>query len=168
MAGLARTWAVNVERRERSFCSYVRHRNDGDRKVVALRMTHQHFDITAAEATLRANIAHATAEGKKLVDAGQAPASFIAAQREFDEARLQFVLAGLRLENAGADRNEVFSAAGQALGQMWGNILSASLGARERATINGWIQIALSQMIGKDAATKTVMSAIKPMESGRA
>lgn len=131
-------------------------------------MTHSHFDITAAEATLRANIAHATAEGQKLVDAGQAPASFIAAQREFDEARLQFVLAGLRLENSGADRNEIFSAAGQALGQMWGNTLSASLGARERAIINGWIQVALQAAIGKDAATKTIENVIKPMESGRA
>lgn len=131
-------------------------------------MTHQHYDIAAAEAEIRLNIRQAQAEGQKMVDAGQADATFIAAQREFDEARIQFVLAGMRLENMGIDRNEMLSAAGQAIGQTWANALSAALGARERGIVNGWIQIALQTAIGKDAATKTIENVVRPMQSGEA
>lgn len=129
-------------------------------------MTHVHYDLEKAESDIRANIA--MAEGQKMVDTGQADATFIRAQREFDEARIQFVLAGMRLENAGIGRNEMLSAAGQAIGQIWGNALGAALGARERAIVNGWIQIALGTAIGKDAATKTIENVVKPLASGQA
>lgn len=131
-------------------------------------MTHAHYDLEAAEADIRANVASAKIEGQKMVDSGQADATFIAAQREFDEARIQFVLAGLRLENMGIDRNETLSAAGQAIGQIWANALAAAVGARERSIVNGWLQIALQTAIGKDAATKTIENVVKPLASGQA
>ncbi len=131
-------------------------------------MTHVHYDLTAAEADIRASIEAAKAEGQKMVDVGQADRTFIQAQREFDEARIQFVLAGMRSENAGISREEMLSAAGQTIGQMWANALQAALGARERAVLNGWVQIALQGAIGAQAAGKTINTVIEPLQSGNA
>lgn len=127
-----------------------------------------HYDIAAAEAAMRHDIAMAAEHGEQLVAEGVTDASFLRAQRYFDEARIQFVLACLAAENAGVDRNELLSAAGFSIGSVWGSVLRTGIGARERAIINGWVQQALALSIGMPAAQKTVESTFKPMEGSRA
>jgi hypothetical protein len=127
-----------------------------------------HFDLSAAEATMRANVASAAAESQAMVDAGKADPQFLAAQREFDEARIQFTLACMRAENAGVGRNEILSAAGFTLGTLWGSVLRGCVGARERAMVNGWVQMAMRQIIGQAPADKTIEAVFSPMPGSRA
>lgn len=131
-------------------------------------MTHRHYDLTAIEAQLREQAAEANEVGKQMVDLGEASATLLQAQREFDEARIQFVLAGMRCENAGLDRKDQLAGAGFAIGQVWGNVLSGCVGAHDRAVVNGWLQQALASTIGIAATAKTIDTVLKPMEAGHA
>lgn len=117
---------------------------------------------------MRADIAEVTAHGKRLIENGEGDAQFIAAQREFDEARLQFLLAAMRAENAGIGRNELLSGAGYTLGQVWASMLQSCVGVRERSVLNGWIHQALAQTIGAEATKKTLESVFKSEEVGHA
>lgn len=127
-----------------------------------------HFDIAAAESKMRADTAQATIEGQKLIDDGKADPALLRAQREFDEARIQFVLAGMRCDNAGVDRKDQLAAAGFTIGTIWVNALGATISAHERAVLNGWLSQALAQGIGTQEAQKTVKSVFAPMEAGHA
>ena len=116
-------------------------------------------DIEAAERQMRADIAAASAEGMRLVSEEGGDAQFIRAQRQFDEARVQFVLACLRAENAGIGRNELMSGGFTTLWAPSGaNLLLACVGERERAIVNGWTQQALQHTVGQAKAAKTLMS----------
>lgn len=129
---------------------------------------HVHFDIAAVEATIRASIAEATAAGQLMVDRGEVDPGLFASQSMFDEARVQFTIAMMKCENAGLDRNEMLSAAGFALGSMWSNALLSTIGSRERAVINGWLQQALANAIGDQDAFKTLDAVLRPVQGSRA
>lgn len=118
------------------------------------------YNLAAAEATMRANIALAMVERRAMAADHPEEIAFLNAQSEFDEARIQFTLAGMRAENAGLGRNETLSAAGYAIGSMWASGLQFAVGARERAVLNGWLQQALVAYMGQQAATKTVDSVL--------
>lgn len=128
----------------------------------------EHYDLDAAEKYMRANVATANEERSELVRMGQADSQFIAAQRCFDEARVQTVLGMLRAANMGLDRNAILAAAGYATGSTWASVLEGCIGARERGLVNGWVQNALTQAIGEQAAGKTMRSVIEPMVAGHA
>jgi len=128
---------------------------------------HIHWDIPSIEAKMRADLATIKAMGDQAVKDGSDP-QFIAAQREFDEARLQYALACMKAENRGIGRNELLSGAGYTLGTIWASMLSSCVGARERAVFNGWVQHGLMQGIGVSAAKKTMESVFKPQEAGHA
>lgn len=121
------------------------------------------IDLEAAEKQMRADIALATSEGMRLIQEEGADADFIRSQRQFDEARIQFTLACMKCDNLGIGRNELLSGAGHALGTMWGNLLMACVGERERAVANGWVQNGLQGSIGQQIAAKSVMS-VFPVE----
>lgn len=129
---------------------------------------HVHFDLAAAEATMRANIAQTVIGRHAMAEKNPADATFLAAQAEFDEARVQFALACMRSENAGLGRNETLSAAGYAIGSMWVNGLQGALGARERSIVNGWVQQAMIGAFGLETTEKTINSVFKPLEAGNA
>ena len=127
-----------------------------------------HFDLAAAEASMRADTAAAAAHGQRMAELGEADGEFLACQREFDEARIQFLLACLRAENAGIDRNLILSSAGHAVGSIWGGALHGAIGARERAVLNGWVRLSLHGALRDGAADKTIETVLRPMESGSA
>lgn len=120
------------------------------------------FDIEAAEKHMRDDASLAAAEGNRIIASGEGDADFLRAQRQFDEARIQFVLACMRAENAGIGRNELLAAGGHAIGLIWGSLLMGCVGVREREIVNGWLQRSLGQMISPGAATKTLMSVFEP------
>lgn len=127
-----------------------------------------HYDIEAAEREIRANIAKTQAERVAAANNGKLPMTEAVALNEFDEARVQFVLAGMRCENAGIDRNDMLACAGYAVGSAWANALHAALGARERHLVNTSVERALVDNIGETAAAKTINSVLRPMEAGNA
>ena len=124
------------------------------------------YDLVAAEALMRRDIALAQEQTDVLAAGGQVDVNFLKAQRAFDEARLQFALAAMKAENAGYGRNEVLAAAGFSLGSTWGSMLRSCVGARERAIFNGWVHQALASNIGDKPAEKTMMSVFQPMAEG--
>lgn len=122
------------------------------------------FDLPAIEASIRASLEAADIQRSDAVRAGAIDLPFAMAMKQFDEARVQFLLAGLKLENEGVQREVALSAAGQAIGSMWGNVLQYALGQRERTILNGWITTALSDHIKPEAAAKAVDAAIVPIK----
>lgn len=114
------------------------------------------FDLIAAEREIRASLEAVNQQRRDQVVLGHIELDFANAMKAFDEARVQMILAGLKLENEGVDRNSVVSAAGQAVGSMWGNALHYALGARERTILNGWVRLGLASQIGDIAAGKTM------------
>lgn len=131
-------------------------------------MPHVHYDLAAAEATMRADVEKTVEAGRRLVQNGTVDPNMLTAQQQFDEPRIQFVLSGMKCENAGIGRKDMLSAAGFAIGSIWAGALSATTSAEERAVLNGWLQQALAQAIGVQPAAKTIESVISPMESGQA
>lgn len=131
-------------------------------------MTHAHFDLAAAEQQIRATIAASAEASDQLVAEGKVDPELAAAQKEFDESRLQFTLALLRAENAGIDRNKMLASAGFALGQIWSSTLMGTVGTSERGVLNGWVYQALAQSLGAEPAMKTMEAVLRPMEAGNA
>ncbi len=129
---------------------------------------HQHYDLADAETKMRASIATALEEADHLIKKGDIDGAFVKAMRYFDEARIQFSLGGMKATNEGVDRNEMLAAAGYTLGSIMGSVLLMTVGARERDIIKGWMQQALAQNIGAQAAAKTMNTILKPMAGGRA
>ena len=121
------------------------------------------IDIAEAEREIRASLEAADLARADAVRAGTLDLAFANAMKEMDEARVQFVLAGMRMENAKVDRNTVLAAVGQAIGSMWGNGLHYALGARERMILNAWVKTGLEGQIGAAAAEKTI-AAVLPTE----
>lgn len=119
------------------------------------------YDLDAAEAQMRADIAQAKAEGMQLVQEG-GDADFLRAQRLFDEARIQFTLSLLRCENAGIDRNRLLAGGAHSIGSMWASLLLGAVGERERGLVNGWVQQSLMQHLGESAGAETISSMFKP------
>lgn len=129
---------------------------------------HVHWNLEQAEAQMRADLVAITEAGEKMIADGKMEREFFMAQREFDEARLQYAIACMRAENKGIGRNETLSGAGYTLGTIWASMLQSCVGARERAVLNGWIQQALITAIGPGPAKKTIETVLRPMEAGHA
>lgn len=85
----------------------------------------RHFDLAGMEKAFREGVARQHAEGDAAVRAGIADEQFIHAQRCFDEARVQFALAGAKAVNTTNSDGKVAAAAGAALGMMLGSLLSS-------------------------------------------
>ena len=120
------------------------------------------YDIEQAEREIRANLTAVNNARDGAALEGLLSPGEVKAAKEFDEARVQFVLAGMRLVNANADRNEMLAQAGYALGSMWANSLSAALGARERAIVNAQVQRSLTDHLGAGTAAKIIATVFKP------
>lgn len=116
------------------------------------------YDLQAVEERMRKDIALAGAAGIEMIQGNQTEAEFLRAQRMFDEARIQFLLACMRAENEGIDRNMILSAAGHAIGSIWTSALSGCVGERERAVVNGWARKSFAQVLGLDPNDKVLMS----------
>lgn len=127
-----------------------------------------HFDLAAAEANIRSAIAASIVQADMLIAEGKVDRNLVLIQREFDECRLQFVLAQLRAANAGYDRDRILSASGYSLGMLWTSGLEGCVGARERGMFNSWLQRGLADGIGAQAAAKTMGTVLTPMEAGHA
>lgn len=118
------------------------------------------YDLTGAEREIRASLEATNKARSDMVIAGTLDLALANALKEFDEARVQFTLAGMRLDNEGVDRHNNLAAAGFSLGSAWGNALHFALGARERMILNSWVQQGLISQIGPDAAAKTIAAVI--------
>lgn len=115
------------------------------------------FDIEAAEKQMRRDFTAAQAAGIEMVQNGADP-EFLRAQRMFDEARIQFVLACMKCDNGGIDRNATLSSAGHAVGAIWSGLLMACVGERERSMVNGWVRQSFATALHLDPNDKTLMS----------
>jgi hypothetical protein len=120
------------------------------------------YDLTQAEREIRASLEAADLARADAVRANQLDIHFANAMKAMDEARVQFVLAGMKMENEKIDRNTVLAAVGQAIGSMWGNGLHYALGARERLILNAWVKTGLEGQIGAPAAEKTIAAVLAP------
>ncbi len=132
---------------------------------------HQHYDLGAAESTMRTQTEDASAQVEAMARKSDiSPEILIAmrAQREFDEARIQFNLAMMRIVNNGGRRVLVLAAAGSAIGQLWADLLKSTTSASERAIINTSVKQPMDDGIGEAAASKTINAVLQPMQSGQA
>lgn len=105
-----------------------------------------HYDLIAAEAQMRADAKAARDVGEAMIEAG-GDRSFLEAQRGFDEARIQFTLSGMRLENQGMGRNETLCANAAAIGLVWASLLMGCVGNRERQMVNMWVQKSITETL---------------------
>lgn len=132
---------------------------------------HAHFDLQAIEATMRSQTEDARSQVEAMArKSGISPEMLIAmrAQREFDEARIQFNLAMMRIVNGGGRRILVLAAAGHTLGQLWADLLASTTSASERAIVNTSVRQPMVDAIGEQAAGKTLAAVLGPMKSGNA
>lgn len=116
------------------------------------------YDLKVAEDQMRRDAALAGAAGIEMVKADQAEADFLRAQRMFDEARIQFLLACMRAENEGIDRNVFLSAAGHTIGAIWTSALSGCVGIRERSVVNGWARKSFASALGLSPNDRLLIS----------
>lgn len=129
-----------------------------------------HFDLTEAEAQMRAQLAESVKASDAMIADGTGDANFIRAQRYYDEARVQFALAYLRSQNEGVDRNEMLAGASLALGTAFATLLGSCVGNRERDMVAHWFDRALSLTIGGETqkGAYSARTAIIPEEGGNA
>lgn len=134
-----------------------------------------HYDLAAAEAQARADMKAQGEIGDAAVKRGQAEPGFIRAQREFDEARLQFFLAPLRASNAACSPEDVLAGAGVALGLMYASIVSSvsDHGGDAEATlqyVDAWAQKTLHDALDARVANRSNITkvTVKPEEGGHA
>lgn len=106
-----------------------------------------HYDIAAAEAAFREQLREIRADGDKHLADGTARASFVAAQREFDEARLAFFISGLRALNAGLPPEDISAAAGVAIGLMLGSTISSTASVEEAVAVSQWVEKAAQDVV---------------------
>lgn len=121
-------------------------------------------DLAQAEAQIRASLEQTDLIRSDAVRSGALDLNLANALKAFDEARVQFVLAGIRLDNEKVERPNILAAAGYSLGSAWANALTFALGANERMILNGWVRQALEEHIGPQAAGKTI-DAVLPRET---
>lgn len=132
---------------------------------------HAHYDLTAAEASMRSQTQDASSQVEAMARKSDInPQILVAmrAQREFDEARIQFNLSMMRIANAGGRRILVLAAAGHTIGQLWADLLQSTTGASERAIINASVKQPMDDTIGADASDKTFKLIVQPMQGGNA
>lgn len=98
------------------------------------------------ERASRASIEATFAIADQAIARGDADPVFIAAQREFTEARVQCALACARADNAGHPHEAVLAAAGSSLGQMIGSLLMG-LSDEEQAFTMEWIEEAMNGVL---------------------
>lgn len=87
-----------------------------------------HHDVEKFEAQCRATMAKISADGAAAVARGDADQSFVTAQDQFVEARVQFATAQLKCTNLGCADDDVVSAAALAMGTMYGSLMAACNG----------------------------------------
>lgn len=132
---------------------------------------HAHFDLPTIEAAMRSQTDDARAQVEAMAQKSDiSPEMLIAmrAQREFDEARIQFNLAMMRIVNGGGRRMLVLAAAGHTLGQLWADLLASTTSASERAIVNTSVKQPMDDAIGENAAGKTLAAVLQPMAGSRA
>lgn len=132
---------------------------------------HAHYDLSAIEATMRSQTEDARSQVEAMARKSDiSPEMLIAmrAQREFDEVRIQFNLAMMRIVNGGGRRILVLAAAGHTLGQLWADLLASTTSASERAIVNTSVRQPMVDAIGEQAAGKTLAAVLGPMKSGNA
>jgi len=127
-----------------------------------------HYDLAQAEAAMRKGIEETVRAGDEAIAEGRAEAAFIAAQRKFDESRIQFVLAGMAAVNDGISRDEMFTAGGMALGLMMGGLMNVCIGNRERNQVDHAFRQAFADCVAQNAASKQTEVKMDPMPAGRA
>ena len=98
-----------------------------------------HFDLTQAEATMRAEIASTRVEGARIAAEHPEQADFISCQRYFDEAKIQFSLAMMKASNHGVERDVYLSAAAVGLAAIYVNLIESCIGSRERNMVSQWV-----------------------------
>jgi hypothetical protein len=133
--------------------------------------THVHYDVEAFEKQCREMIAAQFKLGDEAVAAGDAEPDFIAAQKEFADARISFAVACLKAQNNGVPREVVMVAAGAALGMMHGSLMAGIGNPLLVAEVNGWIARASDdvrerQQTGEGTGIDIVTAS--PMEGGTA
>lgn len=124
-----------------------------------------HYDIEAVERGFRAELASIKEQGEAAIAAGKADAAFINAQRCFDEARVQFVLGGMKATNDGIPRDEMLGAAAMALGLMHAGLIKVCIGNRERAQVQRFYQQSLLDAFEPPGEKQTEVAA-EPMTAG--
>lgn len=128
-----------------------------------------HYDLDQVESTMRAQCDEARATVERMAQQSDlSPEMLIAmrAQREFDEARIQFNLAMMKITNQGGRRVLVLAAAGATLGQIWADLLKSATSASERAVINTSVAQPMNDTLGEQAAGKTLSAIMMPMVEG--
>lgn len=132
---------------------------------------HAHYDLELAEITMRSQTEDARAQVEAMARKSDISPEILQAmrgQREFDEARIHFNLAMMRIVNNGGRRVLVLAAAGSAIGQLWADLLKSTTSASERAIINTSVKQPMDDTIGEDAASKTLNAVLMPMQGGNA
>jgi hypothetical protein len=105
-----------------------------------------YIDIAEFERASRASVEATFAIADEAVASGEADATFIAAQREFTEARIECALACARADNAGHPQKAVLAAAAVSLGQMIGSVL-ISLDNEDREYVLDWIEESMTAVV---------------------
>lgn len=126
-----------------------------------------HFDITAAEAEMRKQVAATKVDGARLAAEQPEAAAFISAQRYFDEARLQFALAMMKASNHGVDRNILLSAAAVGVANIYIGLQESCVGPRERNIVEQWLQQTVAQVVQGQAQASHI-SKFSAEEGGNA
>jgi hypothetical protein len=126
-----------------------------------------YYDLTSIEAGFRAELASIKEQGEAAIAAGRAEPHFINAQRCFDEARVQFVLGGMKATNDGIPRDEMLGAAAMALGLMHAGLLKVCIGNRERDQVKRFYEQSLIDALQAPAPGDSEVQA-NPMQAGHA
>ncbi len=124
-----------------------------------------HYDIATIEAGFRAELASIKEQGDAAIAAGKADPAFINAQRCFDEARMQFVLGGMKATNDGIPRDEMLGAAAMALGLMHAGLIKVCIGNREREQVKRFYSQSLLDAFEPPGQEQTEVAA-EPMTAG--
>lgn len=105
-------------------------------------------DIEAFERKAREMMARMRERGAEAVARGEANEPFYKAQCAFEEARILFSLAPVRLDNDGIPDIDIYSAAGAAIGAIYANLLASVINKSElREALDEWINRATNDII---------------------
>jgi hypothetical protein len=105
-----------------------------------------HFDLTTARAQMAAQIAEDTQLDPERIKDGT-DAQFVAANRRFDEHRIDFIIETMRCENDGLGRDQALAAGARCLGELLGMLTVSCVGARERQLVHSNFTRALGETI---------------------
>jgi hypothetical protein len=105
-----------------------------------------HIDVDEFERSCRTSMAATNAIADAAIARGDADPSFVAAQREFTEARVQCAIACALADNAGHERRAVLAAAAVSIGQMLGSLMMG-LSEEDRDFVLGWSNEAMTAVV---------------------